>query len=69
MKKIKHKIKFYKSLVFEIIETLCTICMYLENDAHHSHNPQAYHLRNHICALKHLSKEIGEDIGIKDFRI
>ena len=34
---MKKKIRFYKALLIEIIETLCTICLYLESDGRYSH--------------------------------
>lgn len=32
-KRFKKKLQFYKLIVIEIIETLVTICLYLERDA------------------------------------
>lgn len=58
MRKIKKKIIFYKSLLAEIIETLCTICLYLERDGHFSHNYTAEHMRSHFDELKKFSEEL-----------
>lgn len=51
MKKLKKKIKFYKFLLIEIIETLMSICMYLEYDGRRSHNPCGQYMRSHFDVL------------------
>lgn len=67
MKKIKRKIIFYKSLLFEILETLCSICLYLdfEGTLHHPRNPNAIYMRDHFEQLKQASlvlrKELSEE--------
>ena len=67
MKKIKRKIRFYKSLMVEIVETLCTICLYLdfEGTLHHPRNPKAIYMRDHFEQLKQASlvlrKELSEE--------
>lgn len=67
MKKIKRKIRFYKSLLVEILETLCSICLYLdfEGTLHHTRNPNAIYMRDHFEQLKQASlvlrKELSED--------
>ena len=40
---MKKKIRFYKALLIEIIETLCTICLYFEKDGEYfpQNTPQA----------------------------
>ena len=57
MKKIKGKIKFYKALIIEIIETLCSICLFLERSARYSHI-DANHFRSHFKYLKQFSAEL-----------
>lgn len=57
------KIKFYKNLLAEIIETLCSICLYLENDGRYTHNEQARHMRSHFNTLKSFSNEIRREEG------
>lgn len=52
------KIKFYKRLLVEIIETLCTICLYLEIEGRRSHNNMAVHMRGHFDKLKEFSEEL-----------
>lgn len=60
MKKIKKKIRFYKALVIEIIETLCSICLFLERNARYSHM-DANHFRSHFKYLKQFSEELRGD--------
>ena len=55
---MKKKIKFYRALVFEVIETLCSICMYLDHDARYNRNPCGMYMRSHIDELKKLSIEL-----------
>lgn len=52
MKKIKIKIRFYKLLLIEIIETLITICIYMCERDHKG----AFRL--HIDTLKRFSNEL-----------
>lgn len=52
------KIKFYKALLIEIIETLCTICLYLERDGRYSHNEEGWHMRSHFKVLKEFSEDL-----------
>ena len=54
------KIRFYKSLLIEIVETLCTICLYLEIEGRRNHNRMmAEHMRSHFECLKGFSEKIG----------
>ena len=52
------KIRFYKALLIEIIETLCTICLYLERDGRYSHNEESQHMRGHFKMLKGYSEDL-----------
>lgn len=52
------KIRFYKALLIEIIETLCTICLYLERSSRYEHNPEGIHMRSHFNVLKGFSYEM-----------
>lgn len=60
MTKIKNKIRFYKALLREIIETLCTICLYLEKDGRYTHNEKSRHMISHFAALKEFSEKLRE---------
>ena len=56
---MKKKLKFYKALLIEIIETLCTICLYLESEGRYSRNNEASrHMRGHFVALKEFSEDL-----------
>lgn len=50
------KIKFYKGLLIELIETLCTICLYLESDSRYTYNQHGVHFRSHFNELKYYSE-------------
>lgn len=52
------KIRFYKSLLIEIVETLCTICLYLELENRRNHNRMAEYMRSHYEYLKGFSEEM-----------
>lgn len=52
------KIRFYKRLLIELIETLCSICLYLEHDGRFSHNPYDKHMKSHFITLKMFSEEL-----------
>ena len=56
------KIKFYKALLVEIIETLCTICLYFDCEGRRSHNPYAVHFRSHFDELKGFSERMRGDV-------
>lgn len=52
------KARKYNAVLVEILETLCDICLYLEKDSRHTHNPNGDHMAKHFNALKKLSKDI-----------
>lgn len=60
---MRKKIKFYKVLLVEIIETLCTICLYLEQQGRRSGNEVSRHMRGHFVALKGFSEDLR---GVKE---
>lgn len=55
---MRKKIRFYKALLIEIIETLCTICLYLERDGRCTHNEESGHMRGHFAVLKVFSEDL-----------
>ena len=65
MKKIKRKIRFYKALLVEIVETLCTICLYLdfEGTLYHHRNPKAEYMRWHFEQLKQASSVLRKELS------
>lgn len=64
MKKIKRKILFYKALLVEIVETLCTICLYLdfEGTVYHHKNPKAIYMKGHFEQLKQASSVLRNEL-------
>ena len=67
MKRVKRKIRFYKALLVEILETLCSICLYLDFEGRFNrfHNPRAEYMHSHFEQLKQASavlrKELSEE--------
>ena len=52
------KFKFYKKLLIEILETLCSICLYLDFEGRHYHNFAAQSMRSHYTELKNFSEQL-----------
>ena len=54
------KIRFYKKVLIEIIETLCTLClfMYTESGKLHCRNEYTTHFRGHFDELKYYSEKL-----------
>lgn len=59
---MRKKIRFYKKLLIEIIETLCTICLYLERDGKYTRNPESVNMISHFTELKQFSVELRKNI-------
>lgn len=57
-KKIKEWFSLQRRIQIEILETLCTICLYLERDSHYDRNPYGGHFGGHFRVLKDLSTEL-----------
>ena len=57
-KKIKNWFSLQKRIQIEILETLCTICLYLECNGHRARNPYEQYMGSHFRVLKDLSKEL-----------
>lgn len=57
-KKIKNWFSLQRRIQIEILETLCTICLYLESNGHYDRNPFSQYMCGHFNALKDLSKEL-----------
>jgi hypothetical protein len=57
-KKIKDYISLQRRIQIEILETLCTICLWLERDGHYCRNPYSQYMDGHFRVLKDLSKEL-----------
>lgn len=57
-KKIKNYFSLKKRIQIETLETLCSICMYLDYDGHYSRNRYSEFMRGHFNSLKELSEEL-----------
>lgn len=57
-KKIKKYFEFQRRYQHEVLETLASICLFLEFDGHRGRIPYAEHMRHHFEVLKILSKEL-----------
>ena len=62
LKKIKRYFALQKAIQIEILETLCTVCKYLEQDSHYLPRQLGasfqHHLHSHFIALKSFSEEL-----------
>ena len=52
------KIRFYKNLLVEILETLCSICLYLDNESRRGHNHYGLYMYGHFKNLKYFSEKL-----------
>ena len=52
--------RFYKKLLFEIVETLCSICLYLGHGDPARRNRYSGHMIDHYAALKEFSQALKE---------
>lgn len=57
-KRIKNYFSLQRRIQIEMLETLCTICLWLEFDGHYSKNRYSEFLDGHFKCLKDLSKEL-----------
>lgn len=58
---MRKRIKFYKEMIIEIIETLCTICLFLDAFGRRNHIPHAEHFHSHFDELKMYSAQLREE--------
>lgn len=52
------KIKFYKRMLIEVIETLASICLYLDFEGRRNHNKYACYMFDHYRCLTEYRKEL-----------
>lgn len=57
-KKIKKYFEFQRRYQHEVLETLASICLYLQCEGLRGRIPHAEHMRSHFEVLKILSKEL-----------
>ena len=51
-----------KLIIFEVLETLVTICWYLDYESRRGRNPYGQYMRGHADGLKHYSKELHAEL-------
>ena len=61
-KKIKRCLELQRLICLEVLETLATICLYLDYDGHHLRNPYSKHMKDHFVELKTYSEQIKNNI-------
>lgn len=61
-KKLRNYIKLQRMIQHEVLETLCTICLYLESDGRFNRNPYSTYMRSHFMYLKDLSTRVREEV-------
>lgn len=59
-KKIKNYLSLQRRIQIEILETLCTICLYINYEGHYSRNRYSEFMQGHFRQLKGLSEELRE---------
>ena len=57
-KRIKNYFSLQRRIQIEILETLSTICLWLERDGRYDRNPYSHYMGGHFRCLKDLSKEL-----------
>ena len=57
---MRKKIRFYKALLVELIETLCSICLYIETDStiNRTHSRYGSTMLSHFRQLKNYSETL-----------
>ena len=63
MRKIRKKVLFYKGLLAEILETLCSICLWLNADRMGRYNPHSIHMHGHFNNLKQAADILREEMA------
>ena len=59
---MKHKIRFWLRMIHEMLETMVTICLYLEEESHRLGKTRySPHLRSHANELKGFSERLREE--------
>ena len=62
LKRLRRYLKLKLLLQHEILETLCTICLYLEYEGHFDRNPYCKYMGSHFKRLKELSEQVREEV-------
>ena len=65
-KKWKQKRLLRQLILHEILEMLCTICLYIESDGRHHGNPYARKFSGHFDMLKKLARAVRNEDNLND---
>lgn len=65
IKRIKKYLLLQKLLYIEVLETLATICIYLEHEGRRARNPYAEYMRDHFETLKFYSDDLRHERDTK----
>lgn len=57
-KKIREHFRLKKYIQIEVLETLCSICLYLERDSYRTSNPIGRNMRGHYTNLSFLRNKL-----------
>lgn len=66
IKKWKQKRLLRGLILHEILEMLCSICLYLESDARHHGNPHARKFYGHFDMLKKLARAVRNEDNLNE---
>ena len=58
-----------KEMQVEVLETLATICLYLEAEGRYGHNPKARYMGMHFKSLKQYSEILREEIAKEALKV
>lgn len=61
---MRKKIRFYKALLSELIETIVSICLYIEADSviNRTYNKYGFSMRSHARSLKDFSETLRKEV-------
>lgn len=62
-KRLRQRRRLQRMIQREVLETLCTICLYLDYEGIYSRNRYAQAMRMHFQQLKELSQSLKEEGG------
>lgn len=60
-KRWREQRRLQRAIQIEIIETLCSICLYLTCDGRYSHNRYADYMQGHFSSLKEFSRILRDE--------
>lgn len=57
-RRIRDYFALQRNIQIETLETLCTICLWLEHNGRYDRNPYSKYMNDHFATLKALSKAL-----------